>query len=169
MFHMWSRPCAGDYSAKPLLFVPKCLRAWGDKPASFVRLYPESHLVSVDDGVLFACHKPLHPLFISDPFRKFLAAATHVGLTRGDNEEYLIFITRNSEIKDFSFEPRGEQAFGMWAVMIPDRKRVSLLRYVIRLQRFARARLHARHKALAFVMGCKLNDDLLRVIVRMSY
>ena len=53
--------------------------------------------------------------------------------------------------------------------MIPDRKRVPLLRYVIRLQRFARARLHARQKALAFVIGSELNDDLLRVIVRMSY
>ena len=168
MFHMWSRPCAGDFSAKPLLFVPKCLRAWGDKPASFVRLYPESHLVSVDDGVLYACHKPMYPLFITDPFRRFLAATTHVGLTRGDNEEYLIFITRNAERGDFSFEPLCEQAFGIWALMIPEHKRVPLLRYVVRLQRFVRFRLDARRKALAFVMGIELGDDLLRVIVRMA-
>jgi hypothetical protein len=46
-----------------------------------------------------------------------------------------------------------------------------LLRFVIRLQRFVRARRQARRKAVAFVAGCRdgllaeLPDDLVRAIL----
>jgi hypothetical protein len=41
-----------------------------------------------------------------------------------------------------------------------------LVRYIIRLQRFARAIMQARAKVLAWAMGSPLPDDVMRMIAR---
>jgi hypothetical protein len=101
--------------------------------------------------------------FFIQLFRKFISTTTHAGLTRDDSDNLLIFIlARTSD---------DIQSFGIWAALLPMRDGVPLLRFVIRLQRFVRARRQARRKAVAFVAGCRdgllaeLPDDLVRAIL----
>jgi hypothetical protein len=142
--------------AKPLIFVPR-----GGHAPSFVRLYPHSCLVSIDDEALFVCGKPLYPAFFIPLFRKFISTTTQTGLTRDDCDNLLIFILARCETS--------EQSFGIWAALLPTRDGVPLLRFVIRLQRFVRRQ--ARRKAVVFVAGFRecVPDDLLRAIVRMTF
>ena len=147
--------------AKPLIFVPR-----GGHAPSFVRLYPHSCLVSIDDEALFVCGKPLYPAFFIPLFRKFISTTTQTGLTRDDCDNLLIFILARTSDEI--------QSFGIWAALLPTRDGVPLLRFVIRLQRFVRARRQARRKAVAFVAGCRdgplaeLPDDLVRAIFLMT-
>jgi hypothetical protein len=115
-------------------------------------------------------------MWIAGPFRDFLRATTHVGLTRDDVGEYLIFLTRSVEKNSFTFEVNARQSFGIWADLIPTRNGVLLVHFVVRLQRLFRRRIQARAKALAWAMSgherlgvdaLALSDDLRRVIIGM--
>ena len=148
--------CACVFQATPLIFTPKCLNEW-ENP-SIVRLFPDSCLVSINDAAIYTCRRAIYPTWISDPFSNYLRATTSVGLTKDDSGQYLIFITRSSN--------SSQNAFGIWADLISTHRGIPLVRYIIRLQRFARAIMQARAKVLAWAMGSPLPDDVMRMIAR---
>ena len=98
----------------------QCLLSWKGSAVSKIWIYPQSGLIQCDETRLFRCYGPIYPFrLISNiaptSLSNILTATTHASLSRGEDDEYLIFLTRNGS----SLMKNAEQPFGLWAELIP--------------------------------------------------